>query len=332
MLKSYAENFPAFHYLPTNSRRGKVSGYAFFLLTLARLPFARLKGRKIIHVHYCSGRSWQRKQIAIKWARIFGYKVVMHCHGGLFIQFCKKHGVEKIGNSLRKADGNIFLTQNLVDYFSKEMRLHNAVAINNIVSRVDATHRNNRSFTATEGRPLNFLFLGTINKNKGILDLINAFAKIQAEEKNIRLKIGGSGPLEKEMFTLIDKLQLSNYIDVLGWVSGEQKDKALLQSDVLILPSYVEGLPISILEAMANGVVVLATPVGGIPDLIEDGVNGLLVEPGDVDGLAKAIELLADDPELCKSLVANSAESVKEYYPEKVFANLEKIYKKILEK
>ena len=91
---------------------------------------------------------------------------------------------------------------------------------------------------------------------------------------------------------------LGNAVTFAGWVRGEEKLALLQEAALLALPSYAEGVPIAVLEAMAAGLPVVTTPVGGIPDLIADGRNGLLVQPGDVPALASAINRLLDDPAL----------------------------------
>ena len=117
---------------------------------------------------------------------------------------------------------------------------------------------------------------------------------------------------------------------MLGWVSGAAKERELQQATLYVLPSYIEGLPMGVLEAMAIGAPVIATKVGGIPDAIEDGANGFLVEPGDVNALAdRIIQLLADAQLRNRFATAARARIVSSFSPERVLARLEDVYRKL---
>lgn len=332
VLKTYSEYLPAFHYLPTNSRKGKLRGYFACLTTMMRIPFARMKGRRLIHVHYASGKSWKRKQIIVRWSRIWGYKIAMHCHGGGFIQFSKEYGNKLIAKALHKNDANIFLTSGFAKRFSEEFKLKNAFAVNNIVARSKNIHSHSTRFVDLNQGKTTLLYLGALTRNKGVQDLINAFAKAYSKNKMLRLMIGGTGPLEDDIKALIKRHGLEKAVTLLGWITGFEKDRAFKHSDIFVLPSYIEGMPISILEAMADQIAVIATAVGGIPDLITDSVNGLLVEPGDIDGIAAAILKLVDSSDLCKEIINHGADTVTSYYPENVAESLRTIYEAILQK
>ncbi|HEV3403651.1 MAG TPA: glycosyltransferase family 4 protein [Gaiellaceae bacterium] len=123
------------------------------------------------------------------------------------------------------------------------------------------------------------LYAGRLSQEKGIAELVEA-------TRGMRLVVAGDGPLR----ALVP--------DALGFVSHDELEQLYDRAAVVVLPSHREGLPLCLLEAMAHGRPVVATAVGGIPQLVEDGRTGLLVEPGDTDGLRAALELLLADPEL----------------------------------
>src|SRR5690606_27051470 len=133
------------------------------------------------------------------------------------------------------------------------------------------------------------LFLGTINDNKGIFDLLEAFYQnLVFFSGRVLLSIGGVGEsarLQKE----ISEKELGQIVNYLGWVNHEDKRKQMTGCDLVILPSYNEGLPMVLLEAMSYGKPVIATPVGGIPEIVKQKSNGFLVAPGDIQGFAQVL-------------------------------------------
>lgn len=140
------------------------------------------------------------------------------------------------------------------------------------------------------------------------------------------LEIGGN-KMEAELTEAIHNLQLDDCVHFNGFVSGEKKTGLLRRTDVFVLPSYNEGLPISILEAMSYGCAILSTPVGGIPEIVRD--NGILVEPGNIQGIADTIFELADTSS-CRQMGLVSQEIVKAFYPDSVMSSLSQIYLSLL--
>lgn len=103
-------------------------------------------------------------------------------------------------------------------------------------------------------------------------------------------------------------------------------------ADIYILPSYNEGLPIAILEAMSYTHPIISTPVGGIPEVVKDHQNGILVEPGNLEQIKEALLFFIKHPEVIESYGQKSYEIVQPYFPENVFLQLKKIYYDLLEK
>jgi glycosyltransferase involved in cell wall biosynthesis len=134
-----------------------------------------------------------------------------------------------------------------------------------------------------EADPPEILFVGRLAPEKGIHELA-------AAARGLNLVVAGDGPMRH----LVP--------DALGFVPHAEVERLLARAAVVVLPSHREGLPMVLLEAMARGRAVVATPVGGIPSLVEGGVTGLLVPPGDADSLRHAIERLLADPDLRRRL------------------------------
>jgi glycosyltransferase involved in cell wall biosynthesis len=142
------------------------------------------------------------------------------------------------------------------------------------------------------------LTAGRLIEIKGIKYLIKAFNKVLEDQNNIRLLIIGDGPEKKKLVNLSDQLHLKDRISFLGHMPHEQVLSYMCASDIFVGPSLVEGLGNVFIEAMACGTPVIGTTVGGIPDIIEDKVNGLLVPPGDSNAIADAILKILNDEEL----------------------------------
>jgi glycosyltransferase involved in cell wall biosynthesis len=170
------------------------------------------------------------------------------------------------------------------------------------------------------------LFLGLLGNRKGIFDLLPAFKQASEEMPNLRLRIGGNGDVDATR-VCVRTLGLENSVCLLGWISGSVKDQELHRADIFVLPSYNEGLPMSVLEAMAWGLPVVTTPVGGIPELIENRVDGLLVRPGDIGDLREALVSLAADRALRHRLGCNARERVeRNHSAAQVLTALESVY------
>jgi len=139
---------------------------------------------------------------------------------------------------------------------------------------------------------------------------------------------GGDTP--DSIMELARSLRVERSLRFPGWVDGSKKDDLLRESDVFVLPSYYEALPLGVLEAMACGVPVVATSVGGIPDVIENRVNGLLVAPGQPDALARAIVTLLTDHALRSRLREAARSDVrKQFSTESVIKDLETLYREL---
>ena len=152
--------------------------------------------------------------------------------------------------------------------------------------------------------PTKLIFLGHIGQRKGAFDLIKAFANLPEQEKNNSLLImAGDGEVEAAK-ELVASFNLSDKIIFPGWIGTEERDLLLTKVDIFVLPSYNEGLPLSMLEAMAWELPVVVTPVGGIAEIVIDGENGLLVEPGNIEQLQEAIKSLIADEDL-RSVIAD---------------------------
>jgi glycosyltransferase involved in cell wall biosynthesis len=186
---------------------------------------------------------------------------------------------------------------------------HSYIVIKNwIVTDIYSRLYQKRNEMRKEG-PFTILFMGWVTKEKGIFDLITALTQLQMTD--YILLVAGEGSDIKQAMTTIVELNMNQKVKFLGWVDGEKKLSLFRDSDILVLPSYYEGLPNVVLESMASGLPVIATRVGGIPDIITDGDNGFVVPVGDPSTLANKIDELHQNSALRKQFSERSYEVVK---------------------
>nr|AAP32724.1 EpsJ [Lactococcus cremoris] len=218
---------------------------------------------------------------------------IIHLHGSEFKKWFDESDdkkKEQIQTLLKESAGFIVLGDKWNKAVKEIEPKTNTVVVSNTVHIPD--------YTVEWKQPFTVLFMGVLIKRKGVADLINAIYLLNKENKldNVRLVIAGSGAEEAELKAMCTQLGLDNYIEFAGWTAGEKKEKLFRESQMLVLPSYNEGLPIAILEAISCGMPVVATNVGDISSAVIDGENGYLIEPGDVLAIKQAIEKIVWDP------------------------------------
>jgi glycosyltransferase involved in cell wall biosynthesis len=164
------------------------------------------------------------------------------------------------------------------------------------------------------GRQTVFLYLGRLETYKGILDLIEAVGMERDSLFDARFIICGAGGAQEAAERRASELGISPRFDFRGWVKDEAKRTAFDESDVLVMPSHREGLPNSLLEGMASGLAVIGTRVGGIPDVVQAEVTGLLVEPRKPGALGAALRRLHESGSLRERLASAARASVLAQY------------------
>ena len=171
--------------------------------------------------------------------------------------------------------------------------------------------------------------IARLEKVKGIEYLIGAFARLSLPRR-LSLVIIGDGSERKNLENLVKKLNLEERVEFLGEIPNERIPEYLAGADCFVLPSLKEGFGIAVLEAMAAGVPVIASRVGGILDIIEDGKTGLLIEPGNPEEIAKAISKIYQDSVLREQLINNAIAELKRYNWKNMAERVFKIYENII--
>lgn len=184
-----------------------------------------------------------------------------------------------------------------------------------------------------KNQTVNVLFMSIFYKDKGIYEILNAIPLIINNDikSNIKFILAGEGPERTNIIKLVNKLNLSKVIEIPGYVDGDEKIEYFSNGDIFLFPSHGEGFPTVIAEAMAAGLPIIATPVGAIPEVIEDGVNGIIISKPDPQEIAEAIIFLAKNPDLRRRMGAANREKAKNYDVSLVVNQLLNVYQKIIE-
>jgi len=316
-------------YLDTHVEGTKMQKLATAVFALSGLLGLLLRGEvALLHVHASERVSFWRKFVYIMMAFVTRCPVIFHLHGGAFMQFyadrCGRLAKWMVRFVLKESACVIALSSQWKSRLRSIAQGANVVCIFNSVS-IPAV----RDVAVQQDRRSILLFLGRLGQGKGTYDLLEAVAMIRPKFPNIELQCGGDGELE-QVAVRAKELGITDNVKILGWVKGEEKQRLLDEAAIYVLPSYIEGLPMGVLEAMAVGVPVITTTVGGIPDAIDSSVDGILIEPGDVNALANAIASLLGNADMRVNIGSAARQKIVERFSaEKVLPQLEAIYRSL---
>ena len=278
-------------FIPTTAEGGKAKKLAVAMFSYIKYR-ERLRECNLVHVHMASRGSYRRKKVFIATAFSHNKPVLLHLHGSEFATWydeeCseeEKLEISRIFNRCAKVVvlseewKDFLLTRRICDLERIEI-LHNAV---NIPSKNTTAYDRNT-----------VLFMGRLDERKSPDVLLRSAVQVLALHPDARFIFGGDGnALAYEQ--LACDLGISNSCSFIGWATSVKKDEAFRSSSIFCLPSKNEGMPMSVLEAMSYGLASVATPVGGIPQVITDGVDGLLFPVDDVDVLTEKLDSLMSD-------------------------------------
>jgi glycosyltransferase involved in cell wall biosynthesis len=262
----------------------------------------------IVHVHFSERAGFYRESMFMLLATAFGVRTVFHSHAAEFVPFYEKQPrllQRYVRFALSQPSVLVTLAASWQQYFRQLALRVRIEVLRNPVSVPLFTH-------SSHERPI-VLMLGQLGQRKGTYDLLKVVPRIVREFPDVMFWLGGDGELTRTA-DLIRQHAWGSHVSLLGWVQEEAKHRALSEASVFVLPSYHEGLPVAVLEAMAYALPVITTPVGGIVDLIEDGQTGILIQPGDIDALADSLYKLLANPALGQALGQRAREHVHDAF------------------
>lgn len=290
------------HPLDTRGDGHALSSLGVLAKALVLLLRGRASGQLAgVHVNMAERLSLLRKGTVVMACRALGVPVVLHLHAAQLHHFYRRlpapmraltrwvfslaTSVVVLGTASKR-----FVTEELGVVPGRVEILINGVPEPSVARRT------------APGAVLKLLFVGNLSNRKGVSELLQAMALPHVASLPLSLTLAGGGDVAGYQ-AQAQRLGLrSDRVRFAGWSDQAAVARYMAESDMLVLPSYDEGLPLVILEALANGVAVVCTPVGEIPSVLNDGETALLVPPGDVAALGEALRKLAVDPELRERL------------------------------
>ncbi len=272
-------------YIPTHVEKNKVIVMIYFIYALLKILFYIIFRKiDIAYLHTAERGSFYRKAILVRIFNFFGIQTVMHHHAAEFEEFYESLSEKNksfVNNTLELVTLNIVLSNRLIPMIKNKAEKANVKVLYNAVTTFENNPYNKKA--------RHILFLGRLGQRKGTYDFLEAIKQINGElHDDIKIYLCGDGEIEK-VKAKISELELENRIDYIGWIDDSIKEKFLSETMLNVLPSYNEGLPMTILETMAHGIPNISTYVASIPEVIRDGENGFLIQPGDVEKMTETI-------------------------------------------
>jgi len=293
---------------------------------------------QILHVPLTSFWAFWKDTAFILMARMLGMKVVAHLHGGVFDRYYRESPLwvqRLIGWSMTRANIVIALSDEWKRFLLEEVRPDLRVEV--IPNSVDLAFAAEalRDAPSPHSSGAMVLFVGGLGQRKGVYDILKAIPFVVKHHPSVKFLFAGQEEAKGE-WARIEKIrsesQLESHTQFLGCVTGAAKLQLFRTGTIFILPSHGENLPYALLEAMATGLPIISTLVGAIPEIVEEGCNGFLIEPGDDQALAEKISLLLGDMQLRAEMSRANREKIRrEYLPEAAMARFDLVYKNLLE-
>lgn len=313
-------------FIPTYVDRNIMQKIMFFLIAYIRIwRYLYTERPDIVHIHMSYKGSFVRANIINKLANKYGAKVVVHLHGSEFEKWfysLNKGKRDQVKNFLHNLDVLIVLGEKWKSSILRIEPSTKVVVIRNTIEiPSEKTNWNEKQFR--------ILFLGVLIPRKGVKDLLQAISLLKQENKlgKIKLTIAGDGKEKDSLFSESHKMGLDDIVEFTGWINENEKKRLFLDSQLLVLPSYNEGLPVSILEAISYGLPIIATNVGDVSSAVINGSNGFLFTPGDVSSLMNLIfDISCNRKRFYIMSMASRQLAISKFSSEYYFETIKKVY------
>jgi glycosyltransferase involved in cell wall biosynthesis len=328
LLLAHAPSNVKIQFIPTmvdGSRWVKLTAFVQGVLGARRA--ARGCRTPIIHVHFASNASLLRKLLIQRAVRDAHQHWVLHAHGGDFNGFFRAQP-----RPIRAAIVRFFRTANTFVVLSEQWRRFYSQECGVAMDRISVL----RNPVALPVRlppreaetPVRFVFLGSMDERKGAFRVIEAFSVLEPKHRaNARLIVAGNGNIDRAR-RLAAERNVATQVDVRPWLSAEARDELLAAASVYVLPSLNEGLPMGLLEAMSWGLPVIASPVGGIPEVVRHGRDGLLIDPNNIEQISEAMRALIEQPRMRHQMGLSARVAVEPLSIHHYWSSLSEIYER----
>lgn len=319
------ENDTEIKYIPTMEDGSQIK--KLFVAVKAYMEFCMcIKKYDIVHVHMAAQASFVRKSLFIHKAKKSGVKVIIHSHAADFDKYFFEESNDKNRKKIKKtfalADEVIVLSEEWADFFGKH--ICDSAKISIIYNGVSLPET-----SKTDYENHDILMLGRLGERKGTYDLLKAIPEVLKEVPDAMFYLGGDGDIEGCKAIAANE-GIQDHVKFLGWIKGTEKAKFLEKCSVFTLPSYYEGMPMSVLEAMSYGLVTVSTNAGGIPQIIDDGVDGYRIEAGEIKKLSECLIALSKNTELKKVIGQKAVDKVKNKFDVRIsYKKLLQIYQEV---
>lgn len=281
----------------------------------------------LVHVHSAFGASFTRSIPFIRLAESRGIPVVNHLHAddwGAFYGAASSSKRKLIADTYRRCSKVITLSQEWAETLGAILPNRQIAVLENFTPIFEEGFWPDCSSKTV-------VFMSRLERIKGCNILPEICEEVVSHIPGVRFLICGEGSMRDELIREMQERRVEGSVRFLGWVESKRKMDVLKQSSLFLLPSYGEGMPMCILEAMGLGLPVVSTSVGGVPQIVENGVNGFIAEPGDARGIAHAIiEIFADENEY-SSMSRQSKARAACHSTRNYAKRLEAIYNEVLE-
>lgn len=305
-------------FVSTYIEKNSILKIIFFIVAYIKILYNFIFFRPdVVHIHMSYKGSYTRANLIVNTANIFKIKYIIHLHGSEFEKWfneCHENKKRKIRKMLKNSYKFIVLGEKWKNVILSIEPDTDVFVLNNAIKETPKKCMYNEK--------INILFLGVMIKRKGIYDIIDIIRKNYLLLKNNKVTfiLSGSGKEEENLKRIVYENNFDDIVCFTGWINDKEKEKIILKSQFMLLPSYNEGLPMAILESMAYGLPIIASNVGDISEAVENGKNGFLIRPGNLNDLDEIIKKIINiDFKLWNEMSEYSKYIINKKFSEKIF-------------